>query len=78
MKKIFCILFISLPLLAGVVFADPPGPPGPGGEPGGTGGVPVGSPIDGQTIILLVIAFAYAVYKLIDFRKHRSPRKTTR
>ncbi|HNW77118.1 MAG TPA: hypothetical protein PKJ28_09560 [Bacteroidales bacterium] len=78
MKKILCILFISLPLLAGVAFADPPGPPGPGGDPGGTGGVPVGSPIDGQTIILLVIAFAYAVYKLIDFRKQRSPRKTTR
>jgi len=69
MKKILCILFISLPLLAGVAFADPPGPPGPGGEPGGTGGVPVGSPIDGGVTLLLALGLGYGGYKLSGKKK---------
>ncbi len=61
------LLFVTPFLL----LADPPGPPGPGGNPGGSGGVPVGSPIDSLTIVLLVIAAGYGIYKLVEFRKNR-------
>ena len=67
MKKI--LLFSTLVFTHALTFADPPGPPGPGGDPGGSGGVPVGSPIDNTTIILLVLAFCYGVWKIVEFRR---------
>lgn len=72
MKKLIFTLLFSLLLFIQVALPDPPGPPGPGGPPGGTGGVPVGSPIDNETIVLLAIAFVYGVYKIIEFRRSRS------
>jgi hypothetical protein len=70
MKKLFLLAFLFL--TAAIAVADPPGPPGPGGNPGGTGGVPVGSPIDGTTFFLLIIAIAYGVYKLLEFRRNNA------
>jgi hypothetical protein len=69
-KAIFTLLF-TLPLFIQVALPDPPGPPGPGGDPGGSGGIPVGSPIDNTTIVLLVLAFCYGVYKLLEFKRNK-------
>lgn len=72
LKKLFFTLAFTLPMFIQVALPDPPGPPGPGGPPGGTGGIPVGSPIDNGTIVLMVIAFAYGVYKIIEFRRNKA------
>ena len=79
MKKIFFTLMFTIPMFIQVALPDPPGPPGPGGPPGGGGGgVPVGSPIDNGTIVLMVLAFAYGVYKIIEFRKNKAAGSTPR
>jgi hypothetical protein len=78
MKKLILTLLFTLPLFMQVALCDPPGPPGPGGPPGGTGGVPVGSPIDNETIVLLAVAFVYGVYKIIEFRRNRSAEEATK
>jgi hypothetical protein len=72
LKKLIFTLLFTIPLFIQVALPDPPGPPGPGGNPGGAGGVPVGSPIDNETIILLLLAFAYGIYKIIEFRRNRA------
>ena len=77
-KKALLTLILTIPLFMQVALPDPPGPPGPGGPPGGGGGVPVGSPIDNQTIFLLVLAFAYGVYKIIEFRRNRAAEGSSR
>jgi hypothetical protein len=70
MKRILLLFFLVFHFV--LAFADPPGPPGPGGDPGGSGGVPVGSPIDGETIVLLAVAAVYGIYKIIEFRRNRA------
>jgi hypothetical protein len=70
MKRFYLIFSFIACFFA--VMADPPGPPGPGGNPGGTGGVPVGSPIDSVTIVLLSLAVVYGIYKLLEFRRNRT------
>ena len=75
-KKALFLLLFTIPAFTGSVLADPPGPPGPGGDPGGSGGVPVGSPIDGTTLALLILASCYGVYKLIEHRKNRQFQKS--
>jgi hypothetical protein len=79
MKNLFTksllTFLLAIFLFMNSVLSDPPGPPGPGGDPGGSGGVPVGSPIDNSTIVLLVLALAYGVYKIYEFRKKR-PQET--
>ena len=77
-KKTILTLLLTVPLFMQVALTDPPGPPGPGGPPGGSGGVPVGSPIDNETIVLLVLAFAYGVYKIIEFKRNRSAEEASR
>ena len=78
LKTLIFTLIFTLPMFIQSVLADPPGPPGPGGNPGGAGGVPVGSPIDNETIVLLVLAFAYGVYKIIEFRRNRAAEEASR
>jgi hypothetical protein len=80
MKNLFTksllTFFLAVLFFMNPVFSDPPGPPGPGGDPGGSGGVPVGSPIDNSTIVLLVLALVYGVYKIYEFRKKRPEEST--
>jgi hypothetical protein len=71
-KKSFLTILLIIPLFIQVAMSDPPGPPGPGGDPGGSGGVPVGSPIDNTTLVLLLLAFCYGVYKLLKFKRNKS------
>jgi len=68
MKKLKLILILPLLLINSFVIADPPGPPGPGGT---GGGVPVGSPIDNQTWILLAVCLIYAIYKIYELYKNK-------
>jgi hypothetical protein len=76
MKRLFLLLFLLFNVM--VLIADPPGPPGPGGDPGGSGGVPVGSPIDGETIILLVVAVIYGIYKVLEFKHNKKTQELTK
>jgi hypothetical protein len=71
-KKLLFTFLFTLPMFIQVALPDPPGPPGPGGDPGGSGGVPVGSPIDSTTVVLLILAFCYGVYKLVEFRRNKA------
>jgi hypothetical protein len=70
MRKLFLLCFLVFNFA--LAMADPPGPPGPGGDPGGSGGVPVGSPIDRETIILLVIAVVYGIYKVLEVKRNKA------
>ena len=72
LKRAILTILLTVPLFIQMALPDPPGPPGPGGDPGGSGGVPVGSPIDNTTLFLLVLAFSYGVYKLLEFKKKQS------
>lgn len=78
MKKLYRwllpLIFTSMMLIANIVSADPP-PPDPGGNPGG-GGIPVGSPIDGETWFLLVLVGIYCIYKIYEFRKNQKIQKS--
>ena len=74
MKKMFkklmiqTVVFFSYSLLT---LADPPGPPGPGGNPGTGGGTPVGAPVDGGVIFLLILGVGYVAWKLYSARKEK-------
>jgi hypothetical protein len=74
-KQMLLTFLLTVPMFVTSVLSDPPGPPGPGGDPGGSGGVPVGSPIDNGTIVLLAIALIYGAYKIYQFRRKR-PQET--
>ena len=61
-KKIFAsILFV---LISFVCAAQTPPPPPPPGRPG-----PVGAPIDGGLLVLLIVGLFFGIYKMYKFQK---------
>jgi hypothetical protein len=73
LKKL--VLFVIFMIGSLTVFCDPPQPPNPGGT---TGGVPVGSPIDNETWILLSMVVVFASYKIIRVTKQQNRLKKSK
>jgi hypothetical protein len=67
-KKMILILLFFTGVVSYNLFADPPdppAPPNPGGSPVGTGN-PVGAPIDGGVVFLLILGAGYGVHSIFS------------
>ncbi len=75
MKKLYILLLAFGLFISSPVFSQKSGPPDPGSDPEISGDTPLGAPIGGGTLIMLVLGAAYGGRKIYQMKTEENKEK---